>query len=178
MELLCVYTASFTTGLYVLVCLSVCLQALCLSVGSHTHSGLRAALSPLVTTEQHCVSVSPTRARLPASHNRHSLMSTGSRPVGDDVWKIEPLCWLPCVLGLNLKIWSTGNAQFMWLMQACNKDLYHKEVPVHALCTFQFDWHLFLSESVHSDLNLLTLGLSYTGVVKPQKSVKSGTAFP
>lgn len=66
---------------------------------SHMHSGLRAALSPLVTTEQHCVSLSPTSARLSASYNRHTLMATGSRPVGDDVWKIEHLCWLPLFLG-------------------------------------------------------------------------------
>lgn len=41
-----------------------------------------------------------------------------------------------------------------------------------------FDWHLFLGENVHSDLNSLALDFSYTGAAKPQKSVKSGIAFP
>lgn len=89
----------------VYVCMSVCVFRHCACpLGlSHTHSGLRAALSPLVTTEQHCVSLSPTSARLPASHNRHTLMATGSRPVGDDVWKIEPLCWLPHVFWVRIQ---------------------------------------------------------------------------
>lgn len=99
LELLCVYTASFTTGLYVCVCVCVFRHGACPWGLSHMHSGLRAALSPLVTTEQHCVSLSHTSARLSASYNRHTLMATGSRPVGDDVWKIEHLCWLPLFLG-------------------------------------------------------------------------------
>lgn len=41
-----------------------------------------------------------------------------------------------------------------------------------------FDWQLFLSKNMHSDLNSLTLDFSYTDTVKPQKSLKSGIAFP
>lgn len=85
LELLCVYTAHCTTGLYVSVCL-VCLyvrvfvQALshhhCLRSAnclSHTHFALKALLSSWVTTEQHCFSLYTKEACFPASHNRHSV---------------------------------------------------------------------------------------------------------
>lgn len=41
-----------------------------------------------------------------------------------------------------------------------------------------FDWHLFLSGRVCSDLNSLALDPSYAQAAKHQKSVKSGTVFP
>lgn len=106
LELLCVYTANCTTGLFVCTRLSVCLMCLCRHCAwpvpahrlclrlpiwlSHTHFALRSPLSSPVTTEQHCVSLYKSNACLPASHNGHSVRTRGSGCVAAPlyVWQL------------------------------------------------------------------------------------------
>lgn len=182
LELLCVYTASFTTGLCVCVCM--CMYLYCMSSGTAPVCG--DWVTCIQDWGQHCLPwlplsniVSHCLPPVPAC----LLVTIDTllwQQVPDQRWCVEN--WIAMLaatfFGSNSKILRTGNAWFMWPLQVCNRSLYHQEVPVYALSTSLFDWHLFLSESVHSDLNLLALSFSYAGAVKPQKSVKSGIAFP
>lgn len=117
---------------------------------------------PLVTTEQHCVSLSTAGARLPASHNRHTVMATGFRPVWEDgAWKSEPLT-VGCraFFGSKWKICAHRKREPPRASDAAAamETFLIREFLFVPLSAPPFDWHLFLSESVHSDLNSLTLG--------------------
>lgn len=114
------------------VCVCVCLQALCLSEGTESHA-IRTGQHclpwlPLSNIVSHCLP--PVPACLPVTIDRLLWQQVPDQE--EMMYGKLNLCWLPHVFGSNSKILSTGNAQFMWLMHVCNRNLYHQEVLVHA----------------------------------------------